>query len=713
MSAKSHCFELLMTRIFSFAVSLAVALEFQSLAWAQSRLPTMPGYEHYKKMRDEIPKAWKSGALDVDWTDGGKAFEYDFDGKHWRYDIEKLAAEEKGPEKQKPAQTSEQRADLTHDAREWKRPDRGRQFPSVPSPSGEVAAFHRDRNLYLTGGRRGQTPITSDATNENRLRYGTASWVYGEELDQHSAIWWSPNGRRLAFYKFDESRVPDYYLALDQQKRQSALDVEPFTMPGAPNPKVDLQIYDLESKQIVTVDVRSGKEFNDDNPGHYVFAVMWSPDGKELLFHRMDRRQKILELCAADPATGKVRTILKEESPQSWVSPGLATLRFLDDGKRFVRESERNGWRNYYLYDLSGNLLATLTNHEFEVAGIVRVDEAANKFYYLARSGDNPMKVQLHRCALDGSGDVRLTDLRFNHSVELSPDGKYFVDVVQTHDEPPATWLVDESGNRVAELAKSDLKKWDELKLKKAEHFTFKAADGKTELDGLLQFPSHFDPTKKWPLIVSVYGGPSTNGARETFIAPSPMTELGYLVASLDSRTAAGRGKKFSDAFYQKLGIIEIDDQAAGVKSLAERSYVDGTRVGIHGTSYGGTASALCLLRYPKVFQAACASSGVMDYRNYDSIYTERYFGLPKDSGAVYDAASTLTYAKDLKGRLMIYYGTADNNVHPSNSLQLIKALQDAKKSFEVQVGPDLGHTAVNQDRLLEFFQDTLGAGPR
>jgi dipeptidyl-peptidase-4 len=440
---------------------------------------------------------------------------------------------------------------------------------------------------------------------------------------------------------------------------------------------------------------------------------MWSPDGKELLFHRMDRRQKQLDLCAADPATGKVRVILHEEWPATWVDPDTATLRFLNDGRRFIRESERTGWRNYYLYDLSGQLLATLTKHSFEVAGIVRVDEAANKFYYLARSGDNPMKVQLHRCALDGSSDVRLTDPAYHHSVNLSPDGAYFTDVVQTHDSPPATRLMSASGERIAELATSDLTKWEELKLRRVELFTFKAADGQTDLYGLLHFPSNFDPGKKWPLLVNVYAGPSTNGARETFAAPSTTTELGYLVASMDSRSAAGRGKKFLDAIYQKLGLVEIDDQAAGVKFLTGRSYVDGSRVGINGVSYGGSASTMCLLRHPDVYQAACASAGVMDYRNYDSIYTERYMGLPKDSQAAYDAANPMLRVKDLKGRLMIFYGTADNNVHPSNSLQLIKALQDEGKSFDVQVGPDLGHTGLNSGRMMEFFQDTLGAGPR
>jgi len=244
--------------------------------------------------------------------------------------------------------------------------------------------------------------------------------------------------------------------------------------------------------------------------------------------------------------------------------------------------------------------------------------------------------------------------------------------------------------------------------MKPVELFTFKAADGETDLHGMLHFPSNFRPYKKYPLLVSVYAGPSTTGARETFTMPNLLTEYGFLVATFDSRSASGRGKKFMDSIYLKLGRTEIDDQAAGVKAIRDRRYVDGKRVGMFGTSYGGTVSATSLLRYPDVFHAACASSAVTDYRNYDTIYAERYMWIPQENKAGYDAAKVMSYATNLTGRLMIFYGTADDNVHPANSLQLISALQRAGKSFEVQVGPDLGHTSVNRERMMEFFIENL-----
>jgi dipeptidyl-peptidase-4 len=293
----------------------------------------------------------------------------------------------------------------------------------------------------------------------------------------------------------------------------------------------------------------------------------------------------------------------------------------------------------------------------------------------------------------------------------VSPDNRYFVDIYQTHDTPAATRVVDAANGKVVEeLATADVTKFDTLGLKKAEMFTYTAADGKTTLRGLIRFPSTFDPAKKYPALVGVYGGPefTSDTSRETFVTPSALAELGFLVLNLDSRAVPGMGKRTLDAVYLKIGQTDVDDMAEGVKALWSRPYFDKTRVGIFGSSYGGFTSLLGLLRHPDVFAAASASSPATDWRNYDTIYSERYLGLPQENKAGYDAASAMTYATDLRGRLLIYYGTADNNVHPSNSLQLIDALQQAGKSFDVQVGPDRGHSAVNQDRMMEFFVDAL-----
>ncbi len=677
---------------------------------AQDRLPSMPGYDNYQKMSKELPGAIKYGTVSPTWKEEGKSFEYRHDGKIIRFDTATGKSTTVGDAKE-PGKGGPKGFGPGGMGPPGGFPGgiaRGRQGTTTTSPDGQFKAFYRDRNLWLSDARGLiEMAVTTDGSEKARIKNGSASWVYGEELRQRSAMWWAPDSKKIAFYRFDESNVADYYLALNQTALMTKLDAEPYPKPGTPNPVADLLVYDLASKKTVKIDVRDGKPFTDDAVGHYVYRVSWAPDGKELHFERTNRRQNILEFVAADPDTGKCRVVVREEWPASWVE-NLPTMRFLKDNQRFIWASERTGWRNYYLYDLGGKLIAPLTEHSFEVGAIIRVDETAGHLYYMARSGDNPMKLQLHRVGLDGKGDTRLTDPAYHHTIDFAPDGKHFIDVYQTHATPPASRLVAADGKVITELTKSDTTKFEKLGFRAPELLTFKAADGATDLYGLLHFPSNFDPEKKYPLLVSVYAGPGTNGARETFGTPSALTEYGFLVATFDSRSAGGRGKKFLDAIYGKLGVVEIDDQAAGVKSLWDRPYLDKTRVGMYGGSYGGYVSVMCLLRHPDVFQAACASSPVTDYRLYDSIYTERYMGLPQDNKDGYDAGSAVVHAAKLKGRLMIYYGTADNNVHPSNSLQLIRALQRANKSFELQVGPDAGHSGISQPRMMEFFIENL-----
>lgn len=675
---------------------------------AQDRLAGMPGYERYAKMRSEIAGSVKRAFLQARWVEGGKAFEFSRDGKSYRYDI---AA---GNAVEAPA-SAEDSAPGRPFGRGARRPGgvpRARQLASQLSPDGKWKAFYRDRNLWLSDpDGKGEIAVTTEGSDKARSKFGTATWDYGEELDQSTAFWWSPDSRKLAYYGFDESKVPDYVLQLSNLTVQGRPNIEAYPHAGVANPVVDLYVYDLDAKKTVKLDVRDGEPFADNVVGHYVYDVSWSPDGRELLFHRTNRKQNVLEIAAADPATGKCRTVVREEWPASWVD-NHPPMQFLKDGRRFLFLSDRTGFRNITLYDLSGKLLATLTNHPFEVANIVQVDEDRGQLYYMARSGDNPMKLQLHRVGLDGKGDARLTDPAFNHSVQIAPDGLHFLDTAQTHDSPPVVRLLDSNGKVLDEIAKSDTSKAESLHVQPVELFTFKAADGVTDLYGLLHKPSNFDPSKKYPLLVSVYAGPETNGASETYQTPNALTELGFLVASFDTRGGSQRGKKFSDMSYGKLGQVEIDDLAAGVKFLRQRSCVDGGRVGIYGTSYGGYASVMCLLRYPDVFQAASASSPVTDWHLYDSTYTERYMGLPDENKAGYEAGSAMKYAKDLRGRLLLYFGTADDNVHPSNALQLASALQRAGKSFEMMVGPDAGHSGVNFVHMLEFFVDNLIVRP-
>lgn len=694
-------------------------------ATAQDRLKTMPGYAQFQKVSPQLSGAMRSGAINGTWSADSRSVEYVFDGKRYRFDVAAGTATDLGP-------VADANGAAVRGGRGGGRGgtgiERGRQAVSADSPDGKLKAFYRDRNLWVSDAAgANEAPITTDGNDKDRIKYGTASWVYGEELAQTSAIWWSPDSRKVAYYRFDEKQVIDYNLQLDQTKVQSTNDVEAYPKAGAANPIVDLWVYDAAGKKSTRLDVRDGKPFDNGVVGHYVYRVSWSPDGRELLFNRSNRRQNVLEFVAADPDSGATRVIIREEWPTGWVD-NRPPMRFLRDNRRFIWESERSGFANLYLYDLTGRLITPLTAHTtFEVTGIVKVDEAAGVLFYTARDGDNHLKLQLHRVGLDGKGDMRLTDPAFHHTVGacgggaggpvacgISPDNKYFLDTYQTHDIPPATRIVDAAATVVAEIAKSDLTKFEALGLKKAEMFTYTAADGKTTLRGLIQFPSNFDPARKYPVLVPVYGGPASAGntARETFVTPNATAEYGFLIVNLESRAAPGMGKRTLDAIYLKLGQVEIDDMAAGVKALATRPYVDKGRVGMYGTSYGGYSAVMSILRHPDVYAAASASSPVTSWHHYDSIYTERYMWIPQENKEGYDAGSAMTYADQLKGRLMLYYGTADNNVHPSNVMQLIAALQQAGKSHEVQVGPDRGHSGIHPDRMMEFFIENLVVKP-
>jgi len=696
----------------SLVIGLAVSMHAQA---PFDRLRALPGFAEYSRMQDELRKApaFESGAVDVVWADDTRTLTYVKSGRSRQFDLTSKTDVDAGPASPPrlgPARTPSEAGPCPRVPVE-----RGRQSACAASPDGTRRAIYRERNLYLSRADGGEaTAITTDGSTTARIKYGVASWVYGEELDQTTAIWWSPDSRKVAFYRFDERPVRDYYLQMDQTGFQDTLDVEAYPKAGTDNPIAEVLVYDIESKRTITLDVRDGRPFTDDVVGHYVFAMQWAADSSELRMHRTDRKQQTMELVGCSPVTTKCRRIIREESATGWVE-NRPTFRLLSDGRRFIWGSDRTGWRNYYLYDLSGRLINPITSTSgFDASTVVKVDEPQGTLFYMAGDGDNFLKPQLHKVGLDGRGDRRLTDPGFAHRVTVSPDGRYFSDVFQTHDEPPVTQILTTDGVPVATLARSDLSRFQTLGLRKHEMFAYKAADGNTGLLGSIAFPASFDASKKYPVLMAVYGGPGDRdqSPTETFAEPSLTTEFGFLVVSLSTRAMPGLGRRTLDSLYRKLGQTEVDDFAEGVKALATRPYVDRSRIGILGTSYGGYVALLALLRYPDLFAAASASSPVTDWRHYDTIYTERYMSLPKDNAEGYDKGSAIQYAGALRGRLLLYYGTADNNVHPANSLQFIQALNRAGKSFEVQVGPDAGHSAVPSGRMMEFFVENLIARP-
>ncbi len=669
-----------------------------AVAIGQENLAQMPRYDRYDRVGSQIRGSVSGGAIRPTWATDGRSFEYQTGGRKFVYDVAKMVATDVG--EAEPPERGERQG-----------PARGRQNARVLSPDGKRTAVSDGLNVSVVSGD-ATSPVTTDGSAAGRVKYGVASWVYGEELEVKDAMWWSTDSSRLAFYRFDESGVKDYYLATKQAEFQDALSTEAYPKPGAPNPKVGLIVRNLATGFTTTFPISTGE-----GSWEYAYDVRWTPDGKELLFNRTNRKQNVMQLVAGDPAKATLRVVAEERQPQSW-SKNHPTVLFLSDGHRFVWSTEKNGYVNFELRDLDGRLLNDITKNDFDALrpsiyergqqGVVRIDERERRMFYMAAGPQDPYLQQLHVVGLDGRRDRLLTDPALGHTVTLSPDGKMFVDVAQTPSTPPETRLVDLKGSVLATVAKADRTKFDALGLKPTEVFTYPAADGKTTLYGAIQFPGDFDPSKRYPILLSVYAGPESGGLGANFELPSRNTELGFLCVNLAGRGTTGRGKAFRDAVYGKLGTVEMDDQAAGIQALAARPYADLSRVGVYGGSYGGYATLMLLLRHPETFACGAASSAVTDWRDYDSVYTERYEGLPAENRVGYDAGSAVLLAPTLKRPLRIYFGSADDNVHPANTYQFVDALERAGKHYEMQVGMDKGHGGMNNIWMLEFFMRNL-----
>jgi dipeptidyl-peptidase-4 len=551
-------------------------------------------------------------------------------------------------------------------------------------------------------------PITRDGSVEKRIKYGTGSWVYGEELGQREAMWWSADSTKVVFYRFDESQVKDYYVTLAEGDIQNKLYTEAYPKAGAPNPLVQLLVFDINTKQTTKIDT----EFKSIDPdiSQYIYNVRFSPDGKSLLFNRTNRRQNVMELVAANPSTGACRVVVQETNPNGWVDNN-PRIHWLSDGKRFLWTSERNGFWNLYLGSLDKGITAPITRHGFEVEGIVKVDERKGLIWYYAHSAENPNQVQLHRINFDGSDEKRLTEPNSGHTVQIAPDGSGFTDRYETLGAAPGARICDGEGKVLKEMGLVDISEQTKAGYKPAERFSCTAADGTTRIYGYIQKPSDFDPNKKYPVILSVYGGPESGSGPERFVGSNAECEFGFIHAWIDGRGTRGRGRDFRESVYRKLGIVEIDDQAAAMKALAKQPWIDGAHIGIEGTSYGGYASLMCLVRYPDVFAAAVAGSPVTAWNHYDSIYTERFMDTPQNNPEGYKAGSAMEYAKNLKGALCLYIGTADDNVHPSNTWQMINALDRAGKPYRLYAGVDQGHSGLQFARRMEYFIDALQPG--
>lgn len=573
-------------------------------------------------------------------------------------------------------------------------PGRGLQALSASAPDGKRVAHFRAGNVVISGGAEGDVAVTTEGVPTVRgVRFGNASWVYGEELDQSTAMWWSPDGRYLAYYRFDDSAVREVPMATELTTIRPSIEQLPYPKPGEANPIAGLEIFDTQSKKRVTVDVGPDRE-------QYVYDIRWAPDSSVLLFNRTNRQQNVLEVMLADPASGASRPLITERQ-ETW-QDNHPPRHFLSDGRRFIWESERSGYRQFELWDLDKGRVATLTSGDFPVSSIVRLDEANGLLWYTAFGSETRLNPQLFVVKLDGTGQRRLTPRdRHYSSFTIAPDGTWFSAVEQFVDQAPELQLfavapADSTKSSAAPepivLRARNADAWTSRGTIAPEFFTCMAADGVTPLYGILHKPSDFDPSKKYPLLIDVYGGPGIQTVNTRAAVPDARAEFGMMIARVDNRGTPGRGKAFEGATYLKLGGPDIDDQAAAAKFLAERPYIDGGRVGITGHSYGGYATIMALLRHPEIFRVGVAGAAVTDWRQYDTIYTERYMRTPKENEAGYDAGSAVKLAPQLQGKLLLLQGMVDDNVHATNLFALADRLQRSNRPFEMMIFPNADH---------------------
>ena len=691
----------MLNRIHAFLVIVCfLALLPDGLVWGQPTFKELPGYERYREisaLRAELGGGGK--VAQIRWSDDGSSLQYTFAGKGKTLDLKSFVI-------------SDSDAPASPEATEGRRSQRrngqspvgrAQQRTVETSPDGKWKAVYGDFNITLESTASDTEKIRVTNNGIDRLRFGTGCWVYGEELNQSDAMWWSPDSSKLAYYEVDEREMVDYHLTLDNTANYTKLQSVRYPKAGDPNPKVSIWIYDLATKNTKKVAI-------DGESSQYLYSIRFSPEGNELLVNRTNRRQDVLNLLAIDSNTLLVRTVLTER--QSTWQENSPTIRFLEDNKRFVWGSEANGWKQFQLRHIDGRLLNPLSPvGEYACSAITKIDERSGYVYFTAFSDAIPYNAQLHRVKLDGTHAVRLTSSPLNHtSFDISPDNRFVVATREQLETPANTVVYDETGKEVAVLARGDQDVAEKAKLSPPELFSFLSDDGKTKIYGTLHKPSHFDASRKYPLLVDVYGGPESVGISTRYSAANPICELGYLIAKIGNRGTTGRGKAFESATYLKLGGPDLDDQAAGVKFLRQRPYVDGERVGIFGHSYGGYMSALALLRYPDVFQVAVSGAPVTDFRNYDTIYTERYMQTPAENAEGYDAGSCNKIAGKLKGKLLLVHGLIDDNVHPANTWQLSKALNDADKRFQMMIYPEFQHGVGSTYSSLrwEYFHEHL-----
>ncbi len=591
------------------------------------------------------------------------------------------------------------------------------------SPDGKKVAYAYKNNIYVEDlAKQEIVALTKDGSAD--IINGTFDYVYEEEFFTTHGFRWSPDSQLIAYWQLNTEKVPVFSLINNTDSLYPQIITFKFSKPGQPNATERIGVVRVTGGQTRWFDVPG------DPANNYIVQLDWAANSQEIVFQHFNRRQNRNELMLGEVYSGKVSPILVE-TDSAWVET-VTSLRWLASGNYFLWLSERDGWRHAYLVSRDGREIKLITPGDFDVESIEGVDEKTGWVYYIA-SPDNPTQRYLFRARLDGSGEIqRVTpaDLSGTNTYNISPDARWAFHTYSNFETPPLTNLIEVEGHRVVRSLASNAKlkeKLAALKRGPVEFFRLDIGDG-VLLDAWSMKPPDFNPRKRYPVIFYVYGEPWGSTVRDMwggsrYLWHLMLTQQGYVVMSVDNRgTRVPRGRAWRKIIYGEVGILASADQAAAVRAIAKRwAWVDPERVGIWGASGGGAMTLNAMFRYPEIYRTGIALAAPADQRLYNSIYQERYMGLPEDNPDGYKNGSPVSWAHQLQGNLLIIHGTGDDNVHYQNMEVLVNELIKHNKAFTMMVYPNRRHgisEGPNTNRhkfelMTRFFKENLAPGPR
>ena len=558
------------------------------------------------------------------------------------------------------------------------------------SPDGLWVAYTRDNNLFakeLSSGK--EIQFTSDGSDN--VYSGYAAWLYYEEIlgrsSHYRAFWWSPDSKHIAFMHFDESEVPVFPI-YNSEGQHGFLEKQHYPKPGDKNPAVKIGFVAVDHPVITWTDINE----KDDQ---YFGTPQWTPDGSSLLVQWMPRHQNDYKIYAVNPANGSKKELYHEQQ-KTWIDLDLDDrINFLADGKSFILTSDKSGWMQLYLYRMDGALVNPITQGDFTVTGILRIDEKTKTVYFKARK-ENSARIDFYSIHLDGKGLTRLSFGPYSHDPNTSPNAKYFISTYSNAATPPKMAIIDNKGKLIRELGDSKGPEFDQYALSKTELHYVKSTDGLFDLPVSITYPAHFDATKKYPVLISIYGGPNAGTVYDRwnprFLTAQWWAKEGVIQVAMDNRSSGHFGKKGMDYIFRQLGKYETEDYMACGRWLRGQPYVDSAKLCIMGGSFGGYMTCMALTYGADIFNYGIASSSVTDWSLYDTHYTERYMETPLENAEGYKITSPLTYLKKYRGLIRINHGNMDDNVHMQNSIQLMNKLEDMDKHFEFMIYPGERH---------------------